>query len=282
MGYQFIDDVKVAKELGLASKYARKAHIHVLDGKPLIGATTAKSIIGSKDNLMQWYADMAAVAALNCPQCDIKAEYEAIQALTDKDERRKAKEALDEKYPDYAESRRAAINHRDEKAEEGTERHGMFEEYVKSCIETNRGVPLAHSVNEPDSISKFVDWALENVQQFIFSEAYCYDEDMFVGGIADVGMVLKSGQRVVGDHKSAKEAYPEMFLQTAIYDLLLAKNGILDKHGNKLGEWELADGYVIFPFRSNPFMPEFRWNPDNYRKGAQEAVHLYKLLELQQ
>lgn len=278
--YKYIDDIKEAQTLGLATPRQRKAHIHTLDLKPLIGASTAKGIVGGKDALMQWYADMAAVAGLAFPAQDIKAEYEVAQAISDKIAKQKAKQELDKKYPNFAEARRAAVTHRDEKAEEGTERHGTLEDYIKLCL-ANGGKPVGVSANDyPKEICDFINWALDHVDVFYFTEAYGYNEPLWVGGIADLGMKLKDGRRVVGDHKSAKEAYPDMFLQTALYDLLLAHSGILDKDGNKKGEWLLADGYVIFPFRSDPFTPEFRWNADEYRTGAKNVVQLYKLLEL--
>ena len=257
-----------------------RKHLHTLDGKPLLGSTTVKGIIGKGDALSQWYADNAAVAGLAFPVQDIKQEYDVAQKLQDKVERAKAKKALDEKYPNYAIARKAAVTSRDASATIGTERHGELEEYIRSCLETNQGIPLAHSVGESIGVSSFVDWSLEKVEQFYFTEAYCYHESLWVGGVADLGMKLKDGRRLVGDHKSSKEAYPDQFLQCAIYDRLLNHSGGLDRNGNKLFDWELADGYVVFPFRSEPFTPEFRWNVDEFRQAVDWTVGLYKLIEL--
>lgn len=258
-----------------------RQHLHTLRGQPLVGASTAKSIIGSKDNLMQWYADMAAVAGLALPAQDIKAEYEAVVAIRDKKARAEAKQVLDKKYPDFKAARTAAIKSRDKSAKTGTARHSTLEEYVKTCLAENKGIPLAHSTDETADVSTFVDWSLENVATFYFAEANCYSESLWCGGIADLGMKLKNGKRLVGDHKNAKEAYNDMFLQTAIYDVLLNTSGILDRDGYVLGEWEPADGYVIFPFRSEPFTPEFKWNAGAWREAAKQTINLYRLLELE-
>lgn len=259
-----------------------RKHMHTLDGNPIVGGSTMKSIIGDKDALFQWYADMAAVAGLAFPAQDIKAEYEAIQDIKDWKEKAAAKKALDEKYPNYAIARRAAVTYRDDKAEEGTFRHGELQDYINGCISLG-GAPTEAPENASPSIKIFADWSLENVKQFHFSEAHCYHDKVGgipVGGIADIGLTLKDGRRLVGDHKNSKEAYPDQFLQCAIYDVLLSHSGGLDRNGNKLFDWELADGYVVFPFRSFPFTPEFRWNAEQFREGVEANAKLYKLTEL--
>lgn len=264
-----------------------RKHLHTLDGKPLIGGSTLKSIVGKGEVLMQWYADMCAVAGLAMPQQDIKAEYDAVQAIYDGGLRAKAKKALDEKYPNYAIARRSATTHRDKKAVEGTARHATLQDYINACLERG-GTPIDVNRDFRDKgelvwtkeILAFVDWSLENVGQFHFTEANCYNEPLWVGGIADLGLTLKDGRRLVGDHKSSKEAYQDQFLQCAIYDTLLSHSGGLDRDGNKLFDWELADGYVVFPFRSEPFTPEFRWNVDEFRRGVESVAQLYKLIEL--
>ena len=254
-----------------------RQHLHSLDGKPLIGASTAVRIIGTGDTLMQWYADLAAVAGLAKPQQDIKEAYETANAIQDRDLRRQAKAALDNTYPDYADARKAPIYNRDGAAKKGTTRHGVLEDYIKLCIEKKDGKPLPEKIDE---IQMFIDWAVANVAKFYFTEANCYHESMWVGGIADIGLQLKNGKNIIGDHKSGREAYSKQFLQTALYDLLLAHSGILDAEGNKIGEWKPADGMVVFPFRSEPFTPEFKWDMDRWHTAAKSAVEIYKLIEL--
>lgn len=259
-----------------------RKHLHTLDGKALIGASTAKGIIGDKGNLLQWYADNAAVSALAFPAQDIKAEYEACKAIADKIERAKASQELDKKYPNYAIARRAANTSRDKSAKTGTARHSSLEDYIRMCIVENQGKPRGVLASEYSSdVLNFINWAFTNVDVFLFTEANCYHEGLWVGGIADLGLRLNNGKRFVCDHKSSKEAYPDQFLQCAIYDVLLSHSGGLDADGNKLFDWEPADGYIVFPFRSDPFTPEYRYNVEQFRKGVDATVHLYKLFELQ-
>ncbi len=277
--YKYTEDVKLARELGLASKWTRTVHIHLLDNKPLIGASTAKGIVSKGDVLNQWYADMAALEGLSRPQQDIKAEYLAIQDINNKFEKAKAKKELDKKYPDYAESRKAANKRRDDAADTGTARHSSLEDYIHLCL-AKGGVPQeAGEVIYAPEVKAFIDWSLKEVAEFYFTEACCFHEGLWIGGIADLGLKLKNGKRLVGDHKSSKEAYPDQFLQCAIYDTALSHSGGLDKEGNKLFDWQPADGYVVFPFRSVPFTPEFRWDVDGFREMAVCAVKLYKGME---
>lgn len=276
MRYEYIDKVERARALGLAGLRDRTAHLHTLDGKPMIGASTAIGVVGGADALMQWYADMAAVAGLSKPQQDIKEAYDAANALSDKTERSKAKAALDKTYPDYADARRAAIQSRDGSAKKGTLRHGVLEDYIRKCLAENEGKPIKESI---EGIQMFIDWSLENVAKFYFTEANCFSEKLWVGGIADIGLQMKDGKNLIGDHKSSREAFPKQFLQAALYDVLLAHSGILDSQGNKISDWKPADGVVIFPFRSEPFTPEYKWDITKWRKGAEDAVNLYKLIE---
>lgn len=277
MRYEYIENVERARALGLAGQRDRTAHLHILDGKPLIGASSTVGVIGSADGLMQWYADLAAIAGLKLPQQDVSSAYEAANAIQDKDARRKAKQALDKAYPDYAVARRAATASRDGSAKKGTKRHGTLEDYIRHCLANNKGKPMTATHAE---IQVFIDWSLTHVKRFIFTEANCYHETLWVGGIADIGLETIDGKILIGDHKSSREAFPKQFLQAALYDVLLADSGILDSQGNHLGDWVPADGIVIFPFRSEPFTPEFKWNMDKWRKGAEDAVNLYKLIEL--
>lgn len=234
-----------------------RQHLHTLDGKPLIGTSSASKIVGGGAALINWAANMAVDYIIE----NFKIEYP---------------------LPDYnqlfQEARTAHIKKRDASATKGTERHGLLEEYVREAITT--GYPFQPDYDiRPEflSIEPFIDWAIDNVERFLFTEANCYSEKHWLGGIADIGILLKDGRRVVGDHKSGKSAYHDQFIQAVLYDIQLSENGGLTADGDKLFDWEPADGVVIFPFRSQPFTPEFRWNMDEYREAAIGAVKNYTL-----
>lgn len=277
--YEYIDTVQRARELGLAGPRDRTAHVHILDGKPLIGASTGSNVSFGADNLMQWYSDMAAVAGLAKPQQDMREAYEKANVISDKVERSKAKKELDKLFPDYADARRAATQSRDSSAKKGTLRHGILEDYVRRCIQTNEGKPLESNGVLDEGIHMFIDWALKEVEKFYFTEANCYSECIWVGGICDLALLLKDGRRALCDHKSSREAYVKQFVQIATYDILLSENGALDNKGNKISDWKSADVFIVFPFRSEPFTPEYRTDVQVLRAGAESAISLYKLFE---
>lgn len=281
-----------------------RTHVHQLwsvmpDGEeawqPLIGTSTvAQESVNKGQGLIQWAADLAALSALGKPMPDgLLDAYEEVQKIQDWKAKSTAMKALDKAFPDFGDARKAAIRKRDGAAQTGTDRHGILEGYVRACITTNYGKPMeGRNFHEIDT---FINWSIENVDRFLFTEGYCFSEKLWLGGISDIGMLIKNdgetlciqngittlrvGQRVVGDHKSSKSAFFDQFIQCALYDIELAENGILDRDGNKLGEWELADGYVVFPFRSDPFTPEFKWNAAEYRSVAEGVVRTYKLKE---
>jgi len=242
-GYRYIDE--------------GRQHLHTLEGKPLLGTSTICKIVGGSEGLITW--------AANCAVDYIKGEHTAIV-----EEGREGFDRICE------EARKAHIRKRDASAEKGTERHTALEEYVQTCLTSRNGQPI-DAGDDDTSIRQFIDWSLENVERFLFTEANCASARLHVGGIADIGMLLKDGRRVVGDHKSSPKAYFNHFLQTAVYDLLLSESGGMNAEGEKQFDWEPADGYVIFPFRSKPFQPEFRWDANEWRKAAEEVVHIYKL-----
>lgn len=248
----------------------------------MIGTSTlAKESVNKGDGLMMWYADLAALDALGrqMPEdayAGLIADYEAAEQIQDWREKSNAKKALDKKYPDYAESRKAAIRKRDKSASTGTDRHGELELYIRKCLEINMGQPLEWKTNMHPDIKVFVEWSWANVDRFVFTEGHCFSAKLWLGGIADLGLILKDGRKLIGDHKSSKVAYFEQFIQAILYDMQLAENGILDRNGNKLGNWEPADGIVVFPFRSDPFTPEFHWDVEGIRKIAGNLVDTYR------
>ena len=266
----------------------KRSHLHTLDGKPLIGTSTvAKESVNKGDGLMQWYADLATLDALGKaidPEeyKGLLIGYEMAQSIQDWKAKSNAMKNLDKQYPFFSEARRAAIRKRDGSASAGTLRHGVLEEYIRDCIKQGGHPQAQESVDDglyEPAVREFIIWAHANVAKFVFTEANCFSEKLWLGGISDIGMILKDGRRVLGDHKSSKNAFFDQFIQCALYDIELAENGILDADGNKKSEWELADGYVVFPFRSSPFTPEFKWNVGEYRSVAEGVVRTYKLKE---
>lgn len=128
-------------------------------------------------------------------------------------------------------------------------------------------------------IKIFADWAVKNVKRFIASEAYCYSEALWTGGIVDLVYEDVSGKLVIMDFKSSKDAYLSQFFQDAGYDIALSENGVLDKDGNLICKLERsADAYAVFPFGMEQPEPQFHYDTKGAQEGFKAAVVLHRLL----
>lgn len=247
-----------------------KEHLHTLDGKPLIGTSTATKIIAKP---LTWWASGMAVAKFGWVNPK-KATPEFV------------KQSLDEGYSrvtglskeDYAklltQAYRAHNDRKEQAAEEGTDRHKILEEYVKTCIENNNGVPVDESNPE---IIRFVQFAKYNISKFLWSEINGYSEVLWTGGIADVGWIDKQDRIIAGDFKSGGP-YFDQFVQIGGYDLMLSENGGLTKDGDKVFDLPgKITGYCVLPFATKEFNPRFEYNVESYRQGFRAAVALHKL-----
>lgn len=251
-------------------------HLHELDGKPLIGTSTVLNVLGK--TLTWWAAELSAVECLEAGEHipTIRAEY--LEAVNSED-KKKAIDALCKKYPTFKKARFAHFDKKNKAADAGTDMHEELEKYIKSCIETNSGIPLAHSVGEIVQVSIFVDWALANIKRFIVSEGYCYSTRLWVGGIVDVLAELKDGQIGIIDFKSSKDVYFSQFLQCSGYAIEISENGLFDKEGNELYKLEKPISFfAVFPFGAKKVEPQFNYDVEAVKKGFESCVQLYKLI----
>ena len=243
-------------------------HLHALNGRPLLGSSTVIGILAK--NLAWWAAELAAVECLEKGELipTIREEYLAACASSDK---KSAIDALQKKYPAFKKARFAHYTDKNTKAKKGTDMHAECERFVKDHM---NGV-----LGEYDKkIQPFVDWAILEVDHFIWSEGNCYSEELWVGGISDCGYVSKKGKVGIIDFKSSREAYLSQFLQIALYDIEIAENGILDKGGNLVCKLEKpVDHYIVFPMGAEKVEPQFRYNTEELKIGARACVTLYKI-----
>lgn len=250
-----------------------KEHLHTLNGKPLIGTSTATKIIAKP---LTWWASGMAVE---------KFGWLSPNKFTPEEVQR----ALDEGYSrvmgltkgSYAELLAVAYRAHNEKkekaADEGTDRHAALERYVKGRIIENDGQPLALDIYEDPAVESLVKWAQANVKRFLWSEINGYSEALWTGGIADVGWEDLSGRIIAGDFKSGGP-YFDQFVQVAGYDLMLSENGGLTADGDKVFELPgPIEGYCVLPFGPAKFEPRFEYATELYRDGFRSAVQLSKL-----
>lgn len=260
----------------------KKAHLHQIntngEWQPLIGTSTASKMAGGdKGALIWWGAEMAGVALLEMgveKSETIRAEYELVKGIADVKEKKKAMDALQKKYPAFKVARFAHYEAKNDAADKGVDLHAELEKYVKHCLETSDGIPQVHSDNE--RVKNFAEWAVKNVDKFLFSEGHCYSERLFLGGIADCAAKLKTGELVIIDFKSAKSPYYEHYCQIALYAIQISENGVFDADGNKVMEPFKASVYIVIPFGAQDFKVVPRYDVEEFRKSGEAAVALYK------
>lgn len=130
----------------------------------------------------------------------------------------------------------------------GTDKHADIEKYITACMKENGGRPLP--CTDGTHIRAFATWAAENVDHFVWSEANCFSEKLWCGGITDFGFVHKNGQLVIGDAKPA--VYPKHFIQTAAYGIYIKENGLFKPDGSdysaEVGDIRQIDAYCIWDY----------------------------------
>src|SRR3990167_2529424 len=253
-------------------KFDNEEHLHLLDGKALTGTSSVGNVLAK--NLTWWAAELSAIECLEAGEQipTIRAEYEEACKSGDK---KKAIDELQKKYPLFKKARFAHFAKKNKAAEEGTDLHAELEDFVKAMMK------LKPVRKYDEKIEPFIRWAENNVAKFIASEAHCYDEELWVGGITDCVAELNDGRYAIIDFKSAKEAYVNHFIQVAGYAIQTDKNGLFSEdgeHSKKLDK--KIEVLIVVPFGANEVKPEIKYNIEDYKTGFRHAVGLYRLLGL--
>ena len=255
-------------------KFDNEEHLHLLDGKALTGTSSVGNVLAK--NLTWWAAELSAIECLEVGEQipTIRAEYEEACASGDK---KKAIDALQKKYPLFKKARFAHFAKKNDSAKKGTDLHAQLENWVKWKMGKCK-LELYDPKIEP-----FIKWANENVKEFIASEANCYSERLWVGGIVDCVARMNDGKLAIVDFKSAKAAYTGHFIQCAGYALQLEENGLFNETGtaNKKLEGKI-EKLIVVPFGAPEIVPEVRefLAVDEFKKGFEQATFLYRLIAL--
>lgn len=258
-----------------------RQHLHTLDGRPLIGTSTAVQVLSKP--LTWWAAELAAIECLEAGECipTIREEYLAAAAKFGPD-KKKAIDALQKKYPIFKKARFAHYDKKNDAADTGIDMHAELEKYVKTSI-AEGGVSAPAATEMHGAVFTFALWAFQNVKRFIASEGHCYSESLWVGGITDLFFEDKEDRLGIMDFKSSKDAYLSQFIQCAGYDIQIAENGILDADGNLLMKPDRpADFYAVFPFGAENPEPKFRFDTETLRRAFESTVTLHKIVNLDQ
>jgi len=228
------------------------SHTYTLNGKKLTGITTVIGVL-AKPALIQWAAN------------------EAVKYIFENRER------FDEQNPNSvslevvcAEARTAHTKKKDAAAEHGTDAHALVEEYINECMETFGGKP--HTEEPPESIGKFVDWAVGNVDHFLFSERQMFNKKLFLAGTADFACVMKDGKKLIGDFKTSSGIFGiDYFLQCAGYKILAEGEGDTPYDGCvivRLGKKGPSDFEVSYRYDSKTDVEAFMACLTIYRAQA--------------
>ena len=262
----------------LRYRFSSEDHMHLLhrNGRefPLMGCSTVVGVL-NKGGLQWWSSGMACTELgwLNPKKAGKEERLQKARYMLQQIQEMSAVqyEALLQK------AYRAHNTHKDDTAKEGTDTHKKCEDFINAH--------MSHSdwpVMEEDTIYPFVKWTMGNVKQFLWSEAHCYSETMWVGGICDAGLVMTDKGVAVLDFKRSKEAYTSQFIQAAGYALMIEENGLFDADGNQIkapGEIPPIDTLIIVPFRSNPVTPAIVKGIGKFKEGFRSCVQLHKLVE---
>lgn len=253
--------------------FNESGHIHTLNGKPLTGTSSVLSVLSKP---LTWWASGLAVGHMGWshPTKPVKlsAAERQERALPYLDKIRNMTpqeyvKLLDEAY-------RAHTVKLKDSADKGTDLHAELEKWVKGQI---RGVP----VTPHTQILPFVRWSESNVKRFIASEAHCYSERLWTGGITDTIAELNDGKLSIIDFKSAKAVYISHLIQCGGYAVQVNENGLFLKSGeHSLKLDKPIAAIVVVAFGADPIVPETRYNVGEYIKGFEWAVGLYRLMGL--
>lgn len=260
-------------------QFDTKEHLHLLDGRALTGTSSVGNVLAK--NLTWWAAELSAVECLEAGEKipTIREEYLAAVSSEDK---KKAIDELQKKYPLFKKARFAHFDKKNKAAKEGTDLHSLLEEYVKECIHDRGGVPkLVNNYDHSNPVETFGEWAFKSVKRFIVSEAHCFDEELWVGGITDCVAELNDGRLAVIDFKSSKEAYANHFIQASGYAIQIDKNGLFSEDGEHSKKLDKGiEVLIVVPFGATEIKPEIKYNIEDYKTGFRHAVGLYRLLGL--
>ena len=258
------------KQIKMKYHFDKKEHFHFLDDKPLTGTSSVGDVLAK--NLVWWAAELAAVECLEAGEKipTIREEYLVAAASKDK---KKAIDELQKKYPLFKKERFAHFEKKNQTAKTGTDLHLLLQRFIQTKMGFN---PMRADYDE--KIKPFIEWAEKEVKSFLYSEAHCFDEELWVGGISDAGGELNDVNTSIIDFKSAKEAYPNHFIQAGGYAIQIDKNGLWDCEGKVNKKVKPISALIVIPFGAEKIEPVIKYDVDMYKNGFKAAVELYRLI----
>ena len=246
--------------------FNEKAHLYVLDGKPMTGVTTILGVI-AKPALIQWAADETAkyLGWYNEKYTKVP-DLELVNKVLNVD-------SIEEWQKVLCEARLAHSKKKTDAGSIGTDVHAEIEKLVKASMQNATGripqgkVDMIEDPKVKSIVEKFVAWVEENQVTFLESEKRLYSKKYWYAGTTDL-LYMKDGKKYIGDIKTSSAIYPEMFMQMAGYQIALEENGEEDIFGSTIircgkdGSFEVQDGF----------------DDGKSKRGFLAALELYRVL----
>ena len=221
-------------------RFDAKNHVHLFNDKPLYGVT---SVLGEFKFIPLYYASGKAVETLGWQN----PKYV-------KDRSQKAEDALKEiKDMDVDgflglldEAYHAHSKHSKDAAQKGTDIHAEVEKVVIEAINKDGFITELPGPEAPKQLQQFINWAIGNKVKFLTCENELHSEEYWIGGICDFTCEM-NGKKYVGDLKTSKAIYYEMWEQVAAYGLMMKEefDGSLIVRAGKDGVFEVKERYDL-------------------------------------
>lgn len=232
-------------------------HSYFFDGKPMTGVTT---ILGVISKPLTWWAAGKALESLGWTNPKLVKKAEGIKIAG------KARRNFFISNEDYYEWLQDCYKAHDrvkkDAATHGTDLHGLVEDYVNQCIDSNNGESIVALHTE---IKAFADWAKENKIRFVESEKKVYSKEYWYAGTLDI-LAEKDGQLFIADVKTGASIYPEYYFQMAAYR----------KCWQEMGGEELSGSCVIRMGKDGSFETGWRFDYLTDLKAFMGALAIYR------
>lgn len=263
-------------------QFDEKNHLHLLDGQPLTGTSSVSSVIAKP---LTWWASGLAVKEFGCPDPKVltkiknkkatEQEIDLFQTTAATMLTNISQMSVDDYMKLIDRAYRAHQTTLSDKAEEGTDLHAELERFVRDEMNGEMRLPEAYH----ERIRGFVSWARINVKKWLWSEAHCYSEKHWLGGISDAGYIGNNDDVVLMDFKSSREAYVTQFWQCAGYDIQISENGLFTSNGELITEpITNFKKYAIVPFGMERPTPQFFEDIEGAKKAFLAEVLLYRMM----
>jgi hypothetical protein len=252
--------------------FNEEQHLHTLDGKSLSGTSSIVGVLNKPG--LTWWASGKALEPLGWTPTKTAPSKRGIASIAKLGEIKKMHgkeylELLDKCYRNHKDSL-------EKSADKGIDLHSELERYIKYSMDKNGA-----DVILDERIKPFAEWSEKNVKRFLWSEAHCYSERLWTGGICDAGCLLNDGTVALIDFKSSREAYLGHFFQCAGYDIAISENSILNSKGEYTGiKLDLKiSKYIIFPFGAKTLEPwENKLPIEDLKKGFEACTQIYRIM----